>query len=103
MRGRKKLIIQTEQEALAYIEKVLNRWQEFGETHRPLQRALEIVLRTRQTDVAEEIFAEIEKLLKNQEAQCENKRLAEIGNWIFHEYLPMQFAELKKKYTEGEE
>jgi hypothetical protein len=47
---------------------------------------------------AEEIFADIENMLRAQEAQCENKRLADIGNWIFHEYLPLQIAELKKKH-----
>ena len=50
-------------------------------------------------EVAREIFAEIESMLVKQEAQCENKRLADIGNWIFHEYLPSQISELKKKYT----
>ena len=50
------------------------------------------------SDLAEQIFSDIENLLSNQEAQCENKRLANIGNWIFHEYLPAQLAELKKKY-----
>ena len=48
--------------------------------------------------VVEQIFSDIENLLSTQEAQCENKRLADIGNWIFHEYLPTQLAELKKKY-----
>jgi hypothetical protein len=52
------------------------------------------------SEVAREIFAEIEEMLKGTEAVCENKRLADIGNWIFHEYLPKKFAELKKKYTE---
>lgn len=54
------------------------------------------------TDVAREIFEEIEKFLKSQEALSENKRLKEVGDWIFHEYLPSQLAELKKKYeSEG--
>ena len=47
---------------------------------------------------AEQIFSDIDNLLSNQEAKCENKRLADIGNWIFHEYLPAQLTELKKKY-----
>lgn len=50
------------------------------------------------TDIVEQIFSDIENLLSTREAQCENKRLADIGNWIFHEYLPEQLAELKKKY-----
>jgi hypothetical protein len=54
------------------------------------------------TDVAREIFEEIEKFLKSQEALSENKRLKEVGDWIFHDYLPIQLAELKKKYgSEG--
>lgn len=48
--------------------------------------------------VTEQIFEDLDKLLKDQEAQCENKRLADIGNWICHEYLPSQLAGLKKKY-----
>jgi hypothetical protein len=56
------------------------------------------------SNMAREIFEEIEKFLKSQEALSENKRLKEVGDWIFHEYLPSQLAELKKKYeSEGEE
>jgi hypothetical protein len=56
------------------------------------------------SDVAREIFAEIDELLKSQEALSENKRLKDVADWIFHDYLPSQFAELKKKYeSEGEE
>jgi hypothetical protein len=46
----------------------------------------------------EQIFEDLNKFLEAQEAQCENKRLKDIGDWIFHEYLPNQLAELKKKY-----
>lgn len=53
-------------------------------------------------EVAREIFEDIEKFLESQEVLSENKRLKEVGDWIFHEYLPSQFAELKKKYTGGE-
>ena len=53
-------------------------------------------------DVAREIFEEIDKFLKSQEALSENKRLKEVGDWIFHDYLPSRLAELKKKYeSEG--
>ena len=58
-------------------------------------------LESAKADVAREIFGEIEAFLKDQEAVCENKRLADIGNWIFHDYLPKQLAALKEKYTEG--
>ena len=51
-------------------------------------------------EVAREIFEEIEKLLKNQEVVTENKRLKEVADWIFQNYLPRKVAELKKKYTE---
>jgi hypothetical protein len=51
-------------------------------------------------EVAREIFEEIERFLKSQEAISENKRLKEVGDWIFHDYLPTQLAALKKKYTE---
>ena len=55
-------------------------------------------------DVAREIFEEIEKLLKNQEAVTENARVKEVADWIFHDYLPRKLAELKKKYeSEGAE
>lgn len=53
-------------------------------------------------ELAREIFEEIERFLKNQEAISENKRLKEVGDWIFHDYLPTQLAELKKKYTQPE-
>ena len=54
------------------------------------------------SDVAREIFGDIDKFLKSQEALSENKRLKEVGDWIFHEYLPSQLAKLKKKYeSEG--
>lgn len=50
-------------------------------------------------EVAREIFGEIERFLKSQEAISENKRLKEVGDWIFHDYLPTQLAALEKKYT----
>jgi hypothetical protein len=62
--------------------------------------ATEIAFKNGYKKAVEEIFEEIEKFLKNQEALSENQRLKEVGDWIFHDYLPTQFAELKKKYTE---
>ena len=40
--------ITTEQEALAYIEKVLNKWTEFSRTHNLLKQALEIIVQKRE-------------------------------------------------------
>jgi hypothetical protein len=54
------------------------------------------------SNMAREIFEEIDKFLKSQEALSENKRLKEVGDWIFHDYLPSRLADLKKKYeSEG--
>ena len=56
------------------------------------------------SEVVREIFEEIEKLLKSQEAVTENQRLKEVADWIFQDYLPRRVAELKKKYeSEGAE
>lgn len=55
------------------------------------------------SDVAREIFAEIFNFLENQQVVTENARLKEVAEWIFHDYLPRKFAELKNKYeSEGE-
>ena len=46
--GRIKVEIQTEQQARAYIKKVLDKWTEFGKWHAPLKQALEIVLKNKE-------------------------------------------------------
>lgn len=45
-----------------------------------------------------QIFEDLDEFLEVQETRCTNKRLKEIGDWIFHEYLPSQLVQLKKKY-----
>jgi hypothetical protein len=61
------------------------------------------------TDVAEEIFAEIEKSIADLEYRANTPRktvkveeLKAQCDWILHEVVPKALAELKKKYTEGE-
>jgi hypothetical protein len=61
------------------------------------------------SDVAEEIFAEIEKYIANLEYQANTQRktvrveeLKAQCDWILHEVIPKALAELKKKYTESE-
>ena len=54
----------------------------------------------KQSEVAREIFEEIDKMLMNQECITENQRCKEVGDWIFHDYLPRRISELKKKYME---
>ena len=59
------------------------------------------------TDVAEEIFAEIEERIATLEYQANTPRktvkteeLRAQVNWVLHEVVPITIAELKKKYTE---
>lgn len=52
------------------------------------------------SEVAREIFAEIEKMLEDQEVVAKNPREKELGDWIFHHYIPRKITKLKKKRTE---
>lgn len=54
----------------------------------------------KQSEVAKEIFAEIEKLLMNQECITEDQRCKEVVDFVLHDYLPRHISELKNKYTE---
>ena len=61
------------------------------------------------SEVAEEIFAEIEKRIASLEYQANTQRktisveeLKAQVNWILHEVVPQTLAELKKKYTKEE-
>ena len=60
------------------------------------------------SEVAEEIFAEIEKAIASLEykAKCRYTHIpvdtmTEVCNWLLHEIVPNRLAELKKKYTEA--
>ena len=62
------------------------------------------------SEVAEEIFAEIEKHISSLEYQANTPRktvkveeLKAQVNWVLHEVVPQTLAELKKKYTESED
>ena len=62
------------------------------------------------SEVAEEIFAEIEKEICNIKYEVSASRythipvetMVEVCNWILQDCIPKKIAELKKKYTEGE-
>lgn len=61
------------------------------------------------SEVAEEIFAEIEKTITDLEYRTNTLRktvkveeLKAQVNWVLHEVVPKTLAELKNKYTEGE-
>ena len=61
------------------------------------------------SEVAREIFEEIEKSIANLEYNANTLRktvtveeLKAQCNWILHEVIPKTLAELKKKYTEGD-
>lgn len=41
----RELIIETREQAIAYLEKVLTDWPRFCETHRPITQAIEIMLK----------------------------------------------------------
>ena len=68
--------------------------------HKASEERLEELYSNAKTEVAREIFEEIEKMLENQEVVTKNQREKELGDWIFHNYIPKKIAELKKKYTE---
>ena len=60
-------------------------------------------------DVAEEIFADLEKKIADMEYVVRTSRktvtveeLINQMNWLLHEVVPETIAELKKKYTEEE-
>jgi replicative DNA helicase len=62
------------------------------------------------SDVAKEIFAEIEKTIADLEYRANTPRktvkveeLKAQCDWILHEVVPKALAELKKKYTEEKE
>ena len=62
------------------------------------------------SDVAREIFEEIEKSISDLEYQAKTPRktvkveeLKAQCDWILHEVIPKTLAELKKKYTESED
>ena len=59
------------------------------------------------TDVAEEIFAEIEKKIASMEYKVRTSRktvkveeLIDQMNWLLHKVVPEEIAKLKKKHTE---
>jgi hypothetical protein len=65
---------------------------------------------TAKSEVAREIFEEIEKAMADLEYRANTPRktvkveeLKDQVNWVLHEVVPKTIAELKKKYTEGSE
>lgn len=60
-------------------------------------------LQTAKTEVAREIFEEIDEIFKNSNQAEYSKELKCIARWSFDKVKFLkQLAELKKKYTEGE-
>lgn len=62
------------------------------------------------SEVAREIFAEIEQALLNLEYKTTYRHthvpletMVEVGNWILHEAVPQRLAEIKKKYEVTED
>jgi hypothetical protein len=63
-----------------------------------------------EAEVAREIFEEIEKAISNLEYRANTPRktvrveeLKAQVDWVLHEVVPKTIAELKKKYTGGQE
>lgn len=76
----------------------IKRVEEEIETLKDANEHLAVMLEEAKQEVVREIFEEIEKLLKSQEAINKYKSI-EVVDLVFQDYLPMQVAKLKKKYT----